>query len=166
MLNYSDPLRTSQKSLQAIARQAQYLSELPSHETLRLILAGTVEKFPSEYQILEEGSQIEQVYLVLQGLVSVGLYSDSHPALWLYVSGPGTLVDACALLEPPVSPVSIRTLTDTEVLAIPREAFVDAVRRESSVGYEILLNLSNRLALINNVTLKEFAQEYPGPSPN
>ena len=98
-------------------------------------------------------------------MVTVGLYGNVNPALWLYVSGPGIIVDTCALLEPPVSPVSICALTDVDVLAIPRETFAGLVQ-QTAVGYEILRNLSARLALINQVALKELSQEYPGPSRN
>ena len=128
--------------------------------------AGTVKEFPREAVMLDEGAEIEEVYLILRGMVSVSLYPSVNPALWLYVAGPGTLVDVSALLDPPISPVSIRALWDIEVLAIPRDAFADLMKEEASVGYEILQNHCNRLALINRVALKQLAQEFPGPSLN
>jgi len=152
--------------LQSIAREAQYLNKIRSHQVLRLNLAGAVTEFPAESVILTEGTQIDEVYLILRGMVTVGLYQGIDPALWLYVSGPGTVVDMCALLEPPVSPVSIRALTDVEALAIPRAEFVEVVQEEPAVGYEILRNLCSRLSLITLVTLKEFSQGSSGPSRN
>ena len=166
MLDHTDPRRIAQRDIQAIATEAQYLRKLPSSKVLRMILAGTVKRFPGQNVILEEGSQVEEVYLILHGTVAVGLYGGIDPTLWLYVSGPGTVVDMCALLEPPVSPVSIRTLSDVEVLAIPRTVFAELMREETAVGYEILQNYCTRLSLINQVTLKQFSQEYPGPSRN
>ncbi len=166
MLNYSDPRRRSQLELQAIVREAEYLNKLPSHLMLRLNLAGTLKEYPAEALILAEGSEIEELHLIMQGMVAVGLYQEVDPALWLYVSGPGTLVDTCALLDPPISPVSIRALTDVEALAIPRAVFMEVMQEEPAVGYEILRNLSSRLSLISHVILKEFHQGPTGPSLN
>ena len=166
MLDHSDSRWASQRDLQAIAQEAPYLRKLPPHQTFRLVLAGTVRQFAGQTVLLSEGSEVEEVYLVLHGTVTVGLYQAENPALWLYVSGPGTVVDMCVLLEPPVSPVSIRALSDVEVLAIPRKAFVEVISEETDVGYEILKNYCSRLSLINQVTLKEFSQESPSPSSN
>ena len=166
MLNYSDPHRNSQRELQTIVREAEYLNKLPAHQLLRLNLAGTVTEFPRESLLLEEGSEITELDLILQGMVAVGLYQEVDPALWLYVSGPGTMVDMCALLDPPVSPVSIRALTDVEVLAIPRAVFLEVMQEEPAMGCEILRSLCSRLSLITNVILKEFSQKPAGPSRN
>ncbi len=166
MLDHTDPLRIAQHSFQDIARQAKYLNKLPSHQVLRCILAGAVENFPADSVILSEGAEITDIYLILRGLAAVSIYKDANPALWLYVAGPGSLVDVCALLEPPTSPVTTRALTDLEVLAIPRGVFVDVMKEEAAVGFEILQELCSRLALINQVTLKEFSRGYPEPSRN
>ena len=166
MLDSSDPRRRTQLDIQAIEPEALYLNKLPPHQVLRLNSAGTVKEFPGESQILTEGSEIEELYLILQGMVSVGLYQNVNPALWLYFSGPGTLVDMCALLDPPISPVSIRALTDVRALVIPRADFLEVIQEEPTVGYEIARNLSSRLALIAHVVLKEFCQSPPEPSIN
>ena len=166
MLDHSDSRRTTQLDLQTAAREAQCLDRLPAQDRLNLTLAGTVKNFDGESVILSEGTDIEEVYLILRGLVTVGMYQGINPALWLYVSGPGTIVDTCALLDPPVSPVTIRALTDVEVLAIPRAAFVKVIRANPDVGYELLQNLCSRLSLITRITLKEFIQGSPGPSLN
>ena len=152
--------------LQAVAREGKYLNKLPPHQMLRLTMEGTVMEFPGQSLILSDGAQIEEVYLILHGMVTVSLHQGTSPSMWLYFSGPGTVVDMCALLDPPVSPVSIYALTDVEVLAIPRDVFTEVVQAEPVVAYEIVRNLASRLALINRVVLKEISQEYPGPSLN
>ena len=123
-------------------------------------------EFPERSLILREGSEIEDVYLVLRGMVTVSLYQGISPSLWLYHSGPGTVADMCALLEPPVSPVSINALTDVEVLAIPRDVLVEVLLEQPVLACKVLRNLASRLALINRVVLKEISEELPGPSKN
>ncbi len=123
-------------------------------------------QFPGKTLLLREGAQIEEVYFILRGMVAVGLYDDSNPALWLYVSGPGTVVDMSALLDPPVFPVSIRALSDVAALAVSRSVFVEIIEEEPTVGYQILRNLCSKMSLINQVTLREISSKRPGPSRN
>lgn len=166
MLDHVEPRRKSQTDLQTVGREARYLDMLPPHQRLRLTRAGTLKKFAGGSLILSEGSEIEEVYLILRGMVTVGLCSEMNPSLSLYLSGPGTVVDMCALLNPPVSPASIHALTDVEALAIPRAVFVQVMKEETAVACEVLQHLCTRLSLISRVALKEVSQEFPGPSLN
>lgn len=166
MLDQSDPQRIAQRELQTLAKEAQFLSGLPPQEMLNLLSAGEHRWFPEGTILVAEGSEIEEVHLILRGLASVGFYESVNPGLWLYVCGPKSLVDPCALLDPPISPVTIRALTEIETVVIPREVFAGLMLREPSVGYEVMRALASRMALINGVALKELCQEYPGPSRN
>ncbi len=158
--------QTHRAELQALAKEVRILKGLPKHQSLRLTSDGKLKQFPGQSVVLTEGSPVDEVYLTLRGTVAVGLYPEANPALWLYVSGPGALVDTSALLDPPVSPVTVRALSDLTVLAISREAFVEVIEEEPAVGYRILQDYSSRLALINRVTLKEISEEFPGPALN
>ena len=166
MLNQYEPSQNIRGDLEDLALEAAFLNKLPSHRLLQLTLAGTVTEFCGHSLILAEGSVIEEVYLIQRGLVTVSLYSEINPAKWLYRCGPGMLVDMCALLEPPISPVSIYALTDVKALAIPRATFVEVLREESKLGFEMLRHLCGRLSLITRIAVKEFSQDNPGPSLN
>ena len=166
MLDQSDPRRVTQMDIQVIAQEAKYLNELEPSQRLRLTVAGSRVEFPGQSPIISEGSQIDDVYMVLRGMVTVGLYQGTSPSLWLYHSGRGTVVDMSVLLDPPVSPVSINALTDVEVLAIPREVMIDVLYENPAVACKVLRNLASRMALINRVVLKELTEESPGPSLN
>ena len=166
MPTFSEPLRGSAADLQSITRESKYLNALPLERHLSLITAGRMTRFPRKSLLLEEGAEIEDVYLILGGMVSIGLYRNENPTMWLYSGGPGTTVDVCALLDPPVSPVSVTALSDVEALAIPRPVFADVIADEPAVGYEILQHLASRLSLISRVAVKECYEEYPGPSMN
>ena len=67
-----------------------------------------------------------------------------------------------ALLDPPVSPVSVNALTDVEALAIPRDLLIE----QPSLACKVLRNLASRLAQINRVVMTEVSHELPGPMPN
>ena len=165
MLDY-DSLSTTESDLVGIAQKAQYLSKLPPHQLRRLIVSGTVKQFAGQTVVLEEGSAAEEIYLILRGTVAVSTYQALDPACWLSVSGQGTMVDMCALLDQPVSPVTILTLSELEVLAIPKSELMQVMQEESAVGCEIFRDLCTRLSVISQVALKECSQQRPGPSPN
>ena len=166
MLDHSDPRRIVQHELQSLGRESRLFNKLAPARALRLIRASAERSFPAESLILDEGAEIEEVYIICRGMVSIGLYRNTDPTVWLYVSGPGTVVDTCVLLDPPISPVSVRALSDLEVLAIPRAEFLQVIEEEPSVGYDIIRSLCNRLCLINRVLVEEFCQAPQGPSRN
>ena len=166
MLDKSDPRRVMQKDIQSLSREAKYLNGLPPDQVLSMLSHGSATHFPQGAIILSEGSPIEEVYVVQHGLAVAGMYKEVDPALWLYVAGPQSVLDPCALLDPPVSVVTVKALTDVEAIAIPRDVFVKIMRQEPSVGFQVLQDLASRLVLINMVALKELGQEHPGPSLN
>ena len=65
--------------------------------------------------------------------------------MWHYVSGRWSFFGTSALLDPPVSPVTVRALSDLLVLSIPREAFLEVLAEEPAVGYRMLRDHSHRL---------------------
>ncbi len=166
MLDHYDSIRTTGSDLLSIAQRAEYLNRLPADQLRRLIAAGTVKEFPGHSVVAKEGSPRDEVYLILRGSATVSLYGAEDPAFWLYVSGQGSMVDMCALLDPPVSPLTILALSDLEVLAIPRAEFAQVMQEEPAVGYEVLQDLCARMSMINKVVLKEYRQQSSGPSLN
>ena len=89
MLDHSDSRRTSQLDIQAIAHEAKYLNELDPSKRLRLTMAGSTVEFPRKSIIIAEGAEIDEVYMVLRGMVTVSLYQGTSPSLWLYHRDPG-----------------------------------------------------------------------------
>ena len=104
MLDHYYSLSAIDNDLFGIAKNAQYLSKLPLHQLRRIIASGTVRQFAGQTVVLQEGSAPEEIYLILRGTVAVSTHQALDPSCWLYVSGRGTMVDMCSLLDQPVSP--------------------------------------------------------------
>ena len=166
MVNGFDPQRAAQFELQGFTRHSDHLSKLSHTHRLQLTAAGIVKEFPGQQVMLAEGSEIEDLYLIQHGVVSVGLYQEVSPALWLYLAGPGTMVDMCALLDPPVAPASVYAVSDVTALAIPREVVLKVLAQAPAVFSDILRALASQLSLITQLTVKEFCQKPPQPSLN
>lgn len=166
MLDHTDPKRAAQRELQAMFKESQFLNRLSTEQLFRLTSGAHMKEFPAETTFIEEGTDLQELYFILQGMVAVSLFRSTNPTLWLYVSGPGTVVDLCALLDPPVAPVSAYALTNVQALAIPRSALVAVLEEEPAIGYEIVKHLCTRLSIITRVTVEELSQPRAGPCPN
>ena len=161
-----EPLKQHLNEYVDVAPDAGYLNKLPSVQLLQLAAAGTVKEFPEGSLILAEGEPIKEVHLIRRGKVVVGLFPEISPSAWLYVSGPGTLVDPSALLEPPISPVRTCALTDVEALAVPRSIFVEIMGEQPQAGYQALQSFCSRLSLVARVTLSARRKDFERSSPN
>ncbi|MBI4202762.1 MAG: Crp/Fnr family transcriptional regulator [Chloroflexi bacterium] len=166
MLNHSDPRRAGQRDLQTLSLHERFFNHLSPVNALEMCLAAVEKQFAKDSYLLREGQDIEEVYIIQEGLVAAGLYRTVSPSLWLYVAGPGTLVDSYGLLGAVASPVSIVALSDVKTLAIPRERFAEIMGREPAVENGLLRSLSGRLSMINQVAFKELTTGFPAPSRN
>ena len=131
-----------------IAQEVAHVGGLPSRQILSSNTSGYLKEFSEESCLIAQGSTIDEVFLILRGLITISLFQETGPSIGLYVSGPGTMVDTSAVLDPPVSPVNVNALTDVETLAIPREVFVHLLQQEPTIGYETVQALCTRLSLI------------------
>ena len=161
MLNHHDLRGNAGGELLAVADDLRYLNKLPAGQLLRASMAGTVKQFPRNSDIITEGSHIEEVYIILRGKVSAGLYDGPDTRIRFCVSGPGTIVDTSALLDPPVSLLTVRALSDVEALAVPQQTFVKLMNEETAVGFEVLRNLCNRMSQIKQVTFEQLRSNGP-----
>jgi hypothetical protein len=109
------------REMQPAVQESRFLNTLPSEQVARLVRKGAPVHFPADATILDPSAQGDEAYIIQQGIVSVGLYQDEGSSLWLYVSGPGSIVDLYAALDPPIVPVTARALTDVEALAVRGE---------------------------------------------
>ena len=166
MIHNFDTGPLSHRELQASFQDAKLLSGLAPPQMLRLTTAGTIRRFSAREIILSQGAEMNEIYVIQRGMVSVGLFQEQNPGLWLYVSGPNSVVDLMALLDPPSAPLSIHALTEVEALAVPREVLREVLREEPALETEILRSLCARLNLIACVAIQEFLQPPPGPSSN
>ena len=88
-------------------------------------------------QLFAAGDDPDSLYLVRSGRLGVYRAQEGQPARFLGVIRPGEPVGEMALIAGTPHTASVVALRDTEILALPREAFFDAVRNQPEVMIEL-----------------------------
>ena len=113
-----------------------------------------------------EGDQPQGFYLVRSGRLKVYKSSPAGREQILHMVGPGEPVGEVAMFGGGRLPASAEALETSEVLVVPREAFVDLIRREPEVAMRFLSALSERLrlltTLVESLSLREVTERLAG----
>ena len=147
-------------------KEAQHLGQMTTAQLRHLATCGTRRWFETDEPLIGQGENLDSLLVILQGKVSVSVDMGSTRTLWLYVAGPGSLVDSCALLDPPAAPIAVYALSSVEALEIPRACLLKEINERPAIGYEMMQELCERLSLIARVLVKQVGNEAPRFSPN
>lgn len=130
------------------------IADLLSHARRRRVEKGEA--------IFFEGDRAGGLYLVLAGRVKVYKTSPRGREQILSLFGPGEPVGEVAMLSGETFPASAEAVALSELLFVPRKAFLDLIAREPEVAMELLAALSTRLrsftSLIEYLSLREVAE--------
>jgi len=88
-------------------------------------------------QLFAEGDAADTLYLVRSGRLGVFRTEENQPAQLLGVIRPGEPVGEMAMLAGTPHTAGVVALRDTEILALPREAFFEAARSEPDLMVEL-----------------------------
>jgi len=109
--------------------------------------------------IFSEGEDAAGLYAVSIGRVKIYKLSREGKEQILHLFGPGESFGEVPVFAGGRFPAYAEALEPTRVLFFPRQAFVDLVKRDSSLALNMLADLSRRLrrftSLIEDLSLKE-----------
>lgn len=88
-------------------------------------------------QLFAEGDAADTLYLVRSGRLGVFRSEDNQPDQLIGVIRPGEPVGEMAMLAGTPHTAGVVALRDTEILALPREAFFEAARTEPDLMVEL-----------------------------
>lgn len=127
-----------------------------------LVSRGRLKRLEGSQTLFLEGDRALGLYVVLRGRAKVFKTSLRGREQILMIMGPGEPVGEVAVLSGEAYPASAETLERTEVLYIPRQAFLDMVTREPEVAMRLLSALSARLrsfaSLIEDLSLRDVSE--------
>ncbi len=113
-----------------------------------------------------EGDEAAGFYLVRSGRLKVYKSSSSGREQILHFVGPGEPVGEVVMFAGGRLPASAEALENTEVLLVPRQAFLELVKGKPEVAMKFLASLSQRLrflaTLVENLSLREVAERVAG----
>ena len=143
-------------------RRAGLFEGLDEAHLAELILRGRQRTLDPGQTVFLEGDRADGLYVVLSGRVKVFKTSPKGREQILRIMGPGEPVGEVAVLSGEAYPAGAETLEASEVMYIPRQAFLDLVGREPEVALRLLAALSARLrsfaTLIEDLSLKDVSE--------
>ena len=140
-------------------RRTPLFSTLPD-EDLRWVASTAVpRRFGRKEPLFREGDPVEGFYVVASGKVKVFKLSEEGKEQVLHVVGPGQTFAEAALFEGGSYPAHAETLAETEVLLLPKRAFLELLEKRPAVAVRMLGSLSRWLrqmtSLVEDLSLRD-----------
>jgi CRP/FNR family transcriptional regulator len=132
---------------------------LPPGQLADLAAIALEKSFKRGGTIFSEGEPGHGFYVVISGRVKIFKLSLEGKEQILHIFGPGEPFGEAPVFEGRSFPAHAVALDGTRVLFFPRPAFVELIKKNPSLGLNMLAVLSRRLrrfaALIDDLSLKE-----------
>lgn len=148
--------------LVSVLRRTTLFGGLDDAHLSELIAGSRRRSYDGDQTIFLEGDRAEGFYVVLRGRAKVFKTSPKGREQTLMLMGAGEPIGEVAVLSGETFPASAETLEPSEVLYVPRQAFLDLVSREPELAMRLLSALSSRLrtfaSLIEYLSLREVAE--------
>jgi len=146
----------------AALKETSLFEGLEESHLRELVSRGRLRSLEGDQTVFLEGDRAQGLYVVISGRVKVFKLSAKGREQTLKIMGPGDPVGEVAVLSGESYPASAETLEPSEVLYIPRQAFLDLVSREPEVAMRLLAALSARLrsfaSLIEDLSLRDVSE--------
>ncbi len=150
-----------------------------SDEDLEAVAALLIERrFPKHKTIVEEGLPGDYMYVIREGEVKVTKLSGDGREKILELMGPGDFFGEMSLLDGAVRSASVKSLTETRILALSRNDFLKELRRNPDLAMAVIQELTRRVRQMDEQAsslsfqrvkertqglLMRLAKEPPGP---
>lgn len=155
-------MRAPNQELMAVLRQTSLFASLDEKYLAELLSRGGRRCLDAGQAVFMQGEKAGGLYVVLSGRVKVFKLSSKGREQTLMIMGRGDPIGEVAVLSGEAYPASSEALEPSEVLYIPRQAFLDLVARDPEVAMRLLAALSTRLrsfaSLIEDLSLKDVAE--------
>jgi len=137
------------------ARKFSLLNNIPlfsmmdSHH-LHLLASGCdYRELPQGTRLFSQGDIGDALYIIVKGKASVFTEQDGHEQT-LGEFGVNEVIGELTLFSEKPRAASVKAATDLSVLSLKREIFVDIVRTNGEIGYQILQMVINRYSDANS----------------
>ena len=141
--------------------QIEIFHRLPKSQCQALLDTGEIKRLKAGAIILNEGDELDSLYVVLEGRMEAGLPKTKprFTAVRLNELGPGQCFGEYALVDQQPASATIRAVTDAEVFRLDYDAmrsFLDAHPAVASIIYQNLLRILVQRLRASNAELDLF----------
>jgi CRP-like cAMP-binding protein len=102
-------------------------------------------RIPKHQTIVEEGLAGDYMYVIRDGEVKVTKLSGDGREKILELLGPGDFFGEMSLLDNAVRSASVKSLTETRILALSRHDFLKELRRNPDLAMAVIQELTRRV---------------------
>ena len=102
-------------------------------------------RIPKNQTIVEEGLSGDYMYVIREGQVKVTKLSGDGREKILELLGPGDFFGEMSLLDDAPRSASVKSLTETHILALSRPDFLKELRRNPDLGMAVIQELTRRV---------------------
>lgn len=135
-------------------------------------------RIPKHQTIVEEGLAGDYMYVIREGQVKVTKLSGDGREKILELMGPGDFFGEMSLLDGAVRSASVKSMSETRILALSRNDFLKELRRNPDLAMAVIQELTRRVRQMDEQAsslsfqrvkertrglLLRLAKETPGP---
>jgi len=102
-------------------------------------------RIPKHQTIVEEGLAGDYMYVIREGEVKVTKLSGDGREKILELLGPGDFFGEMSLLDNSVRSASVKSLSETRILALSRHDFLKELRRNADLAMAVIQELTRRV---------------------
>lgn len=126
-------------------RNVSIFEELPERDLEKIANLGTRKTFLKGSVILMEDEIGSALFIIIDGKVKVSRLDETGREVILSILGPGEVFGEMSLLDGMKRSATVSALTDTEVLIIYRDDFLNLLNKHPQIAISLLKELTQRL---------------------
>ncbi|MEN3038753.1 MAG: Crp/Fnr family transcriptional regulator [Candidatus Kryptonium sp.] len=126
-------------------RNVSIFEELPERDLEKIANLGTRKTFTKGNVILMEDEIGSALFIIINGKVKVSRLDETGREVILSILGPGEVFGEMSLLDGMKRSATVSAITDTEVLIIYRDDFLNLLNKYPQIAISLLRELAQRL---------------------
>jgi len=142
-----------------ILRKTPMFAILPDEDLRRVAAIAVSRRYGKKETVFREGDRADGFFVVSSGKVKVFKLSDEGKEQVLHVLEPGQSFAEAAIFEGGAYPAHAEVLADSELLLLPKHAFIDLLEKNPKVAIRMLASLSRWLKrmtdLVESLSLRD-----------
>jgi len=142
-----------------VLRKAPLFATLPDEDLRRVAAIAVSRRYARKEAIFREGDRADGFFVITSGKVKVFKLSDEGKEQVLHVLEPGQSFAEAVIFEGGVYPAHAEALADSEILLLPKRAFIDLLEKNPKVAVRMLASLSKWLKrmtdLVESLSLRD-----------
>ncbi len=133
-----------EKNIEAL-KKSKFFSDLDEAITEKIILAGEIREFNVNEMIFDEYQELMELFILIDGTVTLGIYVPKKGQINLDTVYPGQLFAWSALFPPGISTAYAIANAPVRVLAIKASKLQDLIEKNDTFGYQLMKIISKTL---------------------